>query len=175
MGWTESGSWKAKTVENRLTPSHHHFLHPPPPLPSPPLQSDSKTKRLSSHFEGLLADREALIEQLATQESTLKHALEDKAQAERKLKEERQRLISVGVWGGVGGGRAEYWRGYLHAYISIAVNIVLMFQLSHAHTPCHHHTHTHMHAPCALPCPSHTTPLTRLIRCYVNNWAPLNT
>ena len=104
MGWTESGRWKAKTVENRLTPSHHHFLHPPPPLPSPPLQSDSKTKRLSSHFEGLLADREALIEQLATQESTLKHALEDKAQAERKLKEERQRLISVGLWGGEGGG-----------------------------------------------------------------------
>ena len=84
------------TVENRLTPSHHHFLHLPP-LPPSPLQSDSKTKRLSSHFESLLADREALIDQLATQESTLKHALEDKAQAERKLKDERQRLLSVGV------------------------------------------------------------------------------
>ena len=99
MGWTqrqEDGKRK-QLVQLRIhVGSHHHFLHPLP-LPSPPQQSDSKTKRLSSHFEGLLADREALIEQLATQESTLKHALEDKAQAERKLKEERQRLISVGV------------------------------------------------------------------------------
>ena len=85
---------KRKQLVQLRIGSHRHFLHP---LPSPPQQSDSKTKRLSSHFEGLLADREALIEQLATQESTLKHALEDKAQAERKLKEERQRLISVGV------------------------------------------------------------------------------
>ena len=62
---------------------------------SPPLQNASKTQRLSSHFARLLSDREAMISKLAAQESTLKQALHDKAEAEIQLRQERGRLLEV--------------------------------------------------------------------------------
>ena len=64
-------------------------------VPLSPLQNASKTQRLSSHFARLLSDREAMISKLAAQESTLKQALHDKAEAEIQLRQERGRLLEV--------------------------------------------------------------------------------
>lgn len=59
------------------------------------LQSESRTSRLSSHYTSLLAEREAVIEELATNEMDLKRALEEKAINESELKQEKNLLLTV--------------------------------------------------------------------------------
>lgn len=60
-------------------------------------QSASKSKRLSSHFSGLLTEQEARIEKLEEKETSLQKTLDDKVTSESHLKEERRRLISVSL------------------------------------------------------------------------------
>ncbi len=59
------------------------------------LQNASQTSRLSSHYSTLLAQREAVIEELATQETDLKHALQEKAIKESQLKEDKTLLLTA--------------------------------------------------------------------------------
>ena len=59
------------------------------------VQNASQTSRLSSHYSSLLAQREAVIEELATHESDLKHALQEKAQKENELKQDKTLLLTA--------------------------------------------------------------------------------
>ena len=63
------------------------------------LQSATQTSRLSSHYSSLLAEREAVIEELATHETDLKLALEQKTFTESQLKQEKSVLLTVSVAG----------------------------------------------------------------------------
>ena len=60
-----------------------------------PMQNASQTSRLSSHYSSLLAQREAVIEELATQETDLKHALQEKALKECQLKQDKTLLLTA--------------------------------------------------------------------------------
>ena len=59
------------------------------------MQSASHTSRLSSHYSSLLAEREAVIEELATQETDLKLALQRKTLTESQLQQEKSDLLTV--------------------------------------------------------------------------------
>lgn len=59
------------------------------------MQNASQTSRLSSHYSSLLAQREAVIEELATHESDLKYALQEKALKENQLKEDKTLLLTA--------------------------------------------------------------------------------
>ena len=58
-------------------------------------QNASRSSRLSSHYSSLLAEREAVIEEMATHEMDLKRALEQKMQQESELKQEKTILLTV--------------------------------------------------------------------------------
>ena len=53
--------------------------------------------RISTHYQELLEEREALILKLSEKEQTLRTFLEEKTLAELELKKEKQELITVGT------------------------------------------------------------------------------
>ena len=60
-----------------------------------PMQNANQTSRLSNHYSSLLAQREAVIEELATQETDLKYALQEKALKESQLKQDKTFLLTA--------------------------------------------------------------------------------
>ncbi len=62
------------------------------------VQNASQTSRLSSHYSSLLADREAVIDELSTHENDLKKALQHKVISESNLKQEKKFLLSVSAF-----------------------------------------------------------------------------
>ena len=59
------------------------------------LQSADNSRRISTHFTSLLAEREAHIEKLEEKETSLQQSLVSKVTSESELKQERKFLLSV--------------------------------------------------------------------------------
>ena len=61
------------------------------------MQSANNSRRMSTHFSSLLAEREAHIEKLEEKETNLQQTLDSKVTSESKLKQERNLLLSVSL------------------------------------------------------------------------------
>lgn len=57
-------------------------------------KSTEKSRKLSTRYQGLLAERDALISELSANQSTLKRALEERMESEAILRQERERLMA---------------------------------------------------------------------------------
>ena len=58
-------------------------------------QSQEVSERISTRYQELLAEREALIASLSEKEQALRHVLEEKTHTEQELRRERLELLNV--------------------------------------------------------------------------------